>query len=66
VIMQSIYITTYAAASSSLADADIVIEPDLSSIGAGDFQKARELIKRGQQAAEAAMPEIKRKLGELR
>ena len=62
VIMQSIYITTYSLARNSLESADIVIEPDLSNIGAGDFNKARELITRGRQAAQNAIPEIKRKL----
>jgi NTE family protein len=65
VMMQSIYITTYSLARNNLIDADIVIEPDLSNIGAGDFQKAGELISQGQQAARAAMPEIRRKLGEF-
>lgn len=65
VIMQSIYIATYSLARSSLEDADIVIEPDLASIGAGDFQKAWELISRGEQAARNAIPEIKRRLNNL-
>lgn len=65
VIMQSIYITTYSLARNSLENADVVIEPDLSHIGAGDFNKARELITRGRQAAQDAIPEIKKKLGEL-
>jgi NTE family protein len=64
VMMQSIYITTYTAARSSLADADIVIEPDLTNIGAGDFHKAQELINRGKKAAREIIPEIKRRLGE--
>ena len=65
VIMQSIYITTYAMAQHNLEYADIVIEPDLAHIGAGDFQKAEELIKRGEQAAHNAIPEIKRGLKNL-
>jgi len=65
VMMQSIYITTYSLARTSLGEADIVIEPDLAHIGAGDFTKAEELITRGQQAAQEAIPEIKRKLGKL-
>ena len=64
VMMQSIYITTYAVAHHALENADIVIEPDLANIGAGDFNKAQELITRGQQAAQNAIPEIKRKLEE--
>jgi NTE family protein len=64
VMIQSIYITTNAVARHSLEAADIIIEPDLTNIGAGDFQKAGEMISQGQQAARAAMPEIKRRLGE--
>jgi NTE family protein len=62
VMLQSIYITTYSLAQNSLEDADIVIEPDLANIGAGDFHKAQELIKRGEQAAQRVIPEIKRRL----
>jgi NTE family protein len=65
IMMQSIYITTYAISRSALLNADIVIEPDLKSIGAGDFQKAGEMILMGQQAAVDAIPKIKRKLKEL-
>ena len=65
IMMQSVYITTYSVARSSLENADIVIEPELAHIGAGDFQKARELINRGRQAAEEAVPEIKNKLANL-
>jgi NTE family protein len=65
IMIQSIYITTNAMARHSLEEADIIIEPDLTNIGAGDFQKAGELIIQGQQAAREAMPELKRKLGEI-
>jgi NTE family protein len=65
IMMQSLYITTYAVARNSLANADIVIEPDLKNLGAGDFQKAAEAILIGQQAAQDAMPQIKRRLKEL-
>jgi NTE family protein len=64
IIMQSIYITTNAIARNNLMAADIVIEPDLAYIGAGDFRKARVLIEQGRQAAIKAIPEIKRKLGD--
>ena len=65
VLMQSFYITTYSLARRSLKEADIVIEPVMPHIGTGDFSKAEEMIARGQQAAREALPEIKRKLGEL-
>lgn len=64
VMMQSLYITTYAVSRNNLLEADIVIEPDLAHIGAGDFNKADELIEQGRQAAQSVMPEIKQKLGE--
>jgi NTE family protein len=63
VMMQSLYIGTYAMAAHALEEADIVIEPDLANIGAGDFNKARAMITRGRRAAHQAVPEIKRKLG---
>jgi NTE family protein len=65
IMMQSLYITTYVVARSSLANADIVIEPDLRHLGAGDFQKAGEMILMGQESAADVIPEIKRKLKEL-
>ncbi len=64
VMMQSFYITTGSLAQSSLANSDVVIEPDLTNIGAGDFHKASELIALGEKAARKAIPEIKRKLKE--
>lgn len=63
VLLQSLYISTYSLARTSMEDADIVIEPDLANIGAGDFQKAPEIIKRGEQATRNAVPKIKRKMG---
>jgi NTE family protein len=65
VMIQSVYITTYSLAQGSLKAADVIIEPDLSNIGAGDFHKAAELIKHGQEAARKAIPEIKKKLEKL-
>jgi NTE family protein len=65
VLLQSFYITSYALARGALAEADIVIQPDLGNIKAGDFRRVRELITRGSQAAQAAVPEIKRRLGDI-
>jgi NTE family protein len=64
VMMQSIYITTSTVVQHALENADIIIEPDLAQIGAGDFNKAREMITRGREAAQKAIPEIKRRLRE--
>jgi NTE family protein len=65
IMLQSIYITTYSMAQISLEDADIVIEPDLAKIGAGDFHKTQESIKQGELAARNAIPDIKKKLNIL-
>jgi NTE family protein len=62
VMMQSIYIATYAVGQHAIKNADVVIEPDLAHIGSGDFNKAPEMIKRGREAAHKALPEIKRRL----
>jgi len=62
IMMQSIYIGTYSLVRSSLEGADIVIEPQMAHIGGGDFHRAQECISRGELAAEASIPEIKRKL----
>lgn len=65
VMLQSVYITTYSLARTSLAAADCVIEPDLIDIGAGEFKRARELITRGREAARAAIAGLKEKLEKL-
>ncbi len=65
VMMQSVYITTYSLARASLLAADCVIEPELIDIGAGDFKRARELITRGREAAQAAVAGLKEKLARL-
>jgi NTE family protein len=62
VMMQSLYITTYIVAQHALENADIIIEPDLAHIGAGDFNKVPEMIVRGREAAQKAIPEIKKRL----
>jgi len=65
IMLQSIYIATYSLSRSSVEEADIVIEPDLTSIGAVDFQKAQEAISLGEQAVRSVIPEIKRRLEKL-
>ena len=63
VLVQSIHIGTYSLVRSGLEKADVVIEPDVAHIGAGDYHHARECIKQGELAAQKAMPEIKNRLG---
>jgi len=65
VIMQSIYISSYLLVASCLKGADIVIEPQVAHIGAGDFRRTQECILQGEWAAQGAIPEIKRQLKNL-
>jgi len=62
VIMQTIHIAAYQAVKSSLVGADVIIEPQVASIGHFDFHRAPECILQGELAAQASVPEIKRKL----
>jgi NTE family protein len=62
VMIQSIFITTYSLVRSSLAEADVVIQPKVAHIGAGEFHRAQECIRLGELAAKAAVPEIKARL----
>jgi len=62
ILMQSVYIGTYVLVGHSLESADVIIEPQVAHIGAGDFHHVDECIRQGELAAQAAMPEIKRRL----
>ncbi|MCI0353818.1 MAG: patatin-like phospholipase family protein [Acidobacteria bacterium] len=39
--------------------ADVILEPDVTGFAFDDFQRAAELVRRGEQAARAALPEIR-------
>jgi NTE family protein len=65
ILMQSIYITTYSLAHASMAEADVVIQPNVGHISAADFKRADEFVRLGWEAAEKVLPEIKKKLAEL-
>jgi NTE family protein len=62
VISQSIYISTYALSQTNLERADVAIEPDVGEFNLTDFNRVPEIIEAGRRAAEAAVPEILRKL----
>ena len=62
VLLQSLYISTYQLAKSSLEGADIAISPQVVHLNPADFHRAKEFILQGELAAKAAIPEIKRKL----
>jgi len=62
VIMQSMYIASYLSVRSSLEEANIVIEPAVAHISAGDFHRAEECISQGALVTQGSVPEIKRQL----
>ena len=64
-MIQTVHITTYSLVKTSLEGADIVIEPEVAHIGAGEFHHAPELIFKGELAAQKAVPEIKRQIAIL-
>lgn len=60
VIMQTVYISSYRVIKSSLNGADIVIEPQVASIGHFDFHQVEESVLQGKLAAQDFVAEIKR------
>ncbi len=62
VIMQTVYISGYQSVKSSLVGADVIIEPQVTHIGWGDFHRAPECILQGELSAQASILEIIRKL----
>jgi len=62
VIMQTIYIVADRSLKSSLAGANVVIEPQTASVGHFDFHRAKECILQGELAAQSSILEIKRRL----
>ncbi|MFH0769051.1 MAG: patatin-like phospholipase family protein [Chloroflexota bacterium] len=62
IMIQTVNILASHLVKSSLSGADIVIEPNMIGIGLTDFGKAEECIRRGEQAAQESIPEIKRRL----
>lgn len=62
VIMHTISIGTYALVRSCLEEADVVISPQVAHTGSFDYHRAQELILQGELAAQASIPEIRRRL----
>jgi len=58
-ILQSIGIMYEKIAAHQLQKADVVIKPNVSSIGSSDFSKRNEAVLEGERAATAALPAIK-------
>ena len=62
VLVRIMYIVGYQAALSGIREADITIAPDVAHIRPENFNRARESILLGEQAAQRAIPKIKRQL----
>jgi len=62
IIMQTVHIAAYQALRSSLSGADVVIEPQVASIGPFDFHRTPECILQGELATRDSILEIKRRL----
>lgn len=62
IIVQSIYIGTNCLTRNSIENADVVINPEVSRFGAGEFTKVEEIIFEGRRAAVEAMPGIREAL----
>ena len=62
ILMRMISIMGYQAAIAGLREADIIIAPNVGHIRPSDVNRARELILRGERAAQRAIPEIRRLL----
>ena len=62
IIMQTIHIAAYQSLKLSLSEADVVIEPQMASIGYFDFHRTQECILQGELATQESIPEIKRQL----
>ncbi|MDZ4230731.1 MAG: patatin-like phospholipase family protein, partial [Dehalococcoidales bacterium] len=60
VMLQTINIANYCLVQSSLAGADVVIEPPVGHIAFTDFRRAEECISLGEQAALRSIPEIRK------
>jgi len=63
VIIQTVYIAASHLAETCSNQADITIEPDLAGISLADFQKAPEIVLRGELTAVDSVPKIRRMLG---
>ncbi len=64
VLLQTFTIMGNAIAATELPDADVAIKPDISKLSSTDFGSRHLAILEGERAAQAAIPELKRKLSE--
>jgi NTE family protein len=64
VLLQTFTIMGNAIAAGELQQADVVIKPDISRLSSTDFQSRHLAILEGERAAQAIIPEVRRKLAE--
>ena len=62
--ISSLQASEYLLSEQSARHADVVIHPDLSGINWFELYKVNDLIKRGEEAARAALPQIKQLVSE--
>lgn len=62
VITQTLHIVGFHAINTGIGGADVLIEPDTSDISFTDLHKVEESVQVGEEAAEKALPEIKKLL----
>lgn len=65
ILLQTVTIMTQSLSHYETPLADVVIRPEAASIGAIDFRDKHVAILEGERAAQAAVPEIRAKLGNL-
>lgn len=66
IVNQSITIMGRKLGAQELARADVVIRPKVNDIGAADFEQRHYAIVQGEQAALAALPQIRAKLAKMK
>jgi len=66
IVNQSITIMGRKLGAQELARADVVIRPQVGAIGAADFEQRNHAILQGEQAALAAIPQIRAKLAKMK
>jgi NTE family protein len=59
ILLQTFTIMGQNLARFELKDADVVIRPQISSVGPADFQARHNAILEGEKAAQAALPQIR-------
>lgn len=65
IVLQSVTILGETLAAFETAEADILIKPQVGTIGSADFNSRNLLILEGEQAAMAALPAIRKRLGKV-